>query len=64
MTTPDDDYLVKWRAFYGDTDFQDLLSKIQAATPAQVKTYVANNVTDLASARLLLTKILLLLTVK
>jgi hypothetical protein len=50
--------------FYGDSDLADLASNIQTATPAQVRNYVINNVTDLASARLLLTKILLLLAVK
>lgn len=44
-----------------DTNFTDLQSKLANATPAQVATYVNNNVTDLASAKVLLTKIILVL---
>lgn len=46
-----------------DPDAQDLLDRLSTATPAQVKAYVQANVTDLASAKLLLAKILLLLSV-
>jgi hypothetical protein len=44
-----------------DTDYLDFVSRLQGKTAAQVKTYVQNNVTDLASARLLLAKVLLYL---
>ncbi len=47
--------------FIDDVDRKDLADRLRNATPAQVKAYVIANVTDLASARLLLTKILLLL---
>lgn len=47
--------------FEADSDFSDLLNKIKDATPAQIKTYVQNNVTDLASAKVLFAKILLVL---
>jgi hypothetical protein len=42
-----------------DVDYQDFVSRLQGKTAAQVKTYVQANVTDLASARLLLAKVLL-----
>jgi hypothetical protein len=42
-----------------DTDYLDFVSRLQGKTAAQVKTYVQTNVTDLASARLLLAKVLL-----
>ena len=48
--------------FLSDTDYQDLLNRLASATPAQIKNYVANNVTDLASAKMLMTKILLLIS--
>jgi hypothetical protein len=44
-----------------DVDYLDFVSRLQGKTAAQVKTYVQNNVTDLASARLLLAKVLLYL---
>lgn len=50
------------QAFKADIDLQDLLTRLTAATPAQLKNYVNNNVTDLASARVLLMKILLILS--
>jgi hypothetical protein len=62
--SPNDAWVDRQNTFYADIDIQDLLSKIQAATPAQIKTYVTNNVTDLASARVLLTKMLLLIAIK
>jgi len=59
-----DDYFARRDQFTADTDLQDLLARVQAATPAQVKTYVNTNVTDLASAKILLAKIILLLAIK
>jgi hypothetical protein len=52
---------VREAAFATDADRIDLLNKLLAATPAQIKAYVQNNVTDLASARVMMMKILLLL---
>lgn len=49
------------KALTDDADFKDLFNRIQTATPAQIKAYVQNNVTDLASAKLLMAKMLLLL---
>jgi hypothetical protein len=43
----------------GDADYWDLRDRFQSASPAQIKTYVQSNVTDLASAKTLLIKILL-----
>jgi len=42
-----------------DSDYLDFVSRLQGKTAAQVKSYVQANVTDLASARLLLAKVLL-----
>jgi hypothetical protein len=42
-----------------DSAYLDFVSQLQGKTAAQVKTYVQNNVTDLASAKLLLAKVLL-----
>jgi len=42
-----------------DTDYLDFVTRVQGKTAAQVKAYVQANVTDLASARLLLAKVLL-----
>lgn len=53
---------IRNEAFNADVDLQDLLARLTAATPDQIKTYVTNNVTDLASARALLMKILLILS--
>jgi hypothetical protein len=44
-----------------DVDLTDLQDRMRSATAAQIKTYVQNNVTDLASAKVLFAKILLLL---
>jgi hypothetical protein len=51
-------------AFNADARLQDLMTALLSATPAQVANYVTNNVTDLPSARVLLTKILLLLATR
>jgi hypothetical protein len=45
-----------------DTDRLDIISKLKGASPTQIKNYVANNVSDLASAKTLLSKALLLLS--
>lgn len=45
-----------------DTTRLDLLTRLRNATPAQISAYVDNNVTDLASARALFKKILLVLS--
>lgn len=47
-------------ALVADADRQVLVAAIQDATPAQIKTFITNNVTDLASARLMLIKLALL----
>lgn len=47
-----------------DPDFSDLVSKIKNATPTQIKAYVTNNITDLQSAKILLMKILLVLSLE
>lgn len=51
------------QTFVADTDRQELLNQLLTATPAQIKNYVNNNVTDLASAKILLSKIILLLAI-
>ncbi len=57
---------VTWTAWLSakqaDTDYQDALARLKGATPAQIRTYVQNNVTDLASAKALLAKILIFLS--
>lgn len=49
--------------FIADTERQTLLAQLRNATLAQIKTYVDNNTTDLASARVMLRRIILLLAV-
>jgi hypothetical protein len=51
---------IRIAAWLADVDRQNLVQQIANATPAQVKTYVNNNVTDLASAKVLLMKLILL----
>lgn len=53
---------LRTQSYLADVDYQDLLTRIKAATPTQIKTYVQNNVTDLPSAKLLMAKILLLIS--
>jgi len=50
-------------SFDADATRADLLARLRTATPAQINTYVDANVTDLASARALFKKILLVLAV-
>lgn len=47
-------------AFKADIDRKALINAIKNATPAQIKTYINNNVTDLASARTMLYRLTLL----
>jgi hypothetical protein len=46
--------------FNADVDRQDIVTQVKNATPTQIKNYINNNVTDLASARVMLIKIALL----
>lgn len=48
-------------AFQSDTNRQAMLAALTSATPAQVQTYINNNVTDLPSAKVMLYKIALIL---
>ena len=54
---------IRITSFLNDLDRQVLMGKLTNATPDQIKTYVTANVTDLASARLMLTKIILILAI-
>lgn len=45
-----------------DPDRLDIVSKLKGASPTQIKNYVQNTVIDLASARTLLGKVLLVLS--
>ena len=54
---------IREQSFIDDAARADLVSKLTDATPQQIKDYVTTNVTDLASARALLTKILLALSI-
>lgn len=47
-------------ALIADVDRQAIVAAIRNATPAQIKAYVNNNVTDLASARAMLRNLALL----
>jgi hypothetical protein len=49
----------KLDALEADADYQDIKERFLGASPAQLKTYVQNNVIDLASAKTLLVKVLL-----
>lgn len=48
-------------AFANDADRIILVERLRNATPAQIRTYMNNNVTDLPSARLMLTRLALVL---
>ena len=48
-------------AFKADAIRQDMITRLTSATPAQISTFVDNNVTDLAGARTMLKRILLVL---
>lgn len=49
------------RAFLSDADRQEMIDRLTTATPAQIKTYVNNNVTNLAGAKTLLAQLMLVL---
>lgn len=59
ITPPPPDPRVQ--AFTADASRIDLLQRLKTATPAQVRTWVGNNVTSLAEARTLLANILVLI---
>jgi hypothetical protein len=48
--------------FDADATRADLIAKLTSSTPAQISTYVDNNVTNLAEARAMFKKILLVLS--
>lgn len=50
-------------ALLADVDRQAIYNAIRNATPQQIKTYIQNNVTDLASARAMLTRLALLIAI-
>jgi hypothetical protein len=54
---------VRKTAFKADPNYQTMLAQLKSATPAQVSTYITNNVTDLASARAMLIKLALIVAV-
>jgi hypothetical protein len=45
-----------------DVDRLDIVGRLKGASPTQIKNYVASNVSDLATTKTLLAKILLLLS--
>ena len=49
--------------FLGDADRIDIMSRLTSATPAQIKSYVDSSVTNLASTKTLLAKVMLVLAV-
>ncbi len=51
---------IRDEALLADPDRQAIMTAIRDATPAQIKTYINNNVTDLASARAMLRNLALL----
>lgn len=48
-------------SFKTDADRIDLINRLTSATPVQIKNYVDTNVTNLAAAKVLLTKMLLIM---
>lgn len=54
---------VRDATFLSDVDRQDLMTRLTTATPAQIKNYVETNVTNLATAKTLLSKIILVLAI-
>lgn len=46
-------------ALLADADRQDLIGRLATATPAQIKSYVDSNVTNLATAKTMLAKVIL-----
>jgi hypothetical protein len=53
---------VRSAQFNSDTDRQDIVTAAANATPQQIKNYINNNVTDLASAKVMLIKLALLVS--
>lgn len=51
---------LRLQQYIADVDRQELLARVRSATPAQIKTYVQANVTDLTSAKILIMKLILL----
>lgn len=47
--------------FTSDIDRADILNRLKTATASQIKSYINTNVTDLASAKLMLSRILVLI---
>jgi hypothetical protein len=58
---PADPVQLRDAEFRLDTERQELLTKLTSATPAQIKAYVDAQVTSLASAKVLLAKMLLVM---
>lgn len=52
---------LRWISLNADATRADLLVRLRTATPAQINAYVDSNVTNLAEARTLLKKVLLVL---
>lgn len=50
-------------AFVNDPDRAILVERLRNATPAQIKTYITNNVTNLAQAREMLIKLALVVAI-
>jgi hypothetical protein len=53
---------IRNESFASDSERQELLARLHTATPVQIKNYVENNVTSLATAKTLLAKVLLVLS--
>ena len=50
------------KIYLADTDRKDMVNRMKGATPAQIKNYINTNVTDLASAKVVLMKLALILS--
>lgn len=55
--------VLRQQALLADSQRSDLLDRLQNASPAQIRAYVNSNVTDLASAKVMLIRIMLILAV-
>jgi len=58
---PLSDFQIRKAQFDGVTIRDELVTKLKTATPAEIDTWVDNQVTDVASARLMFKRILLLI---
>lgn len=56
--------LIRELALLADIDRQEVYNAIRDASPAQIKSYIQTNVTDLASARAMLIRIALLIALE